>query len=657
MMSKSAPRETVSKDVPLDDIPINSTLPSNPSSASIKALNRDPEGPQHNSADDQTRMTVFPDTHFDHNPIEAPQPPDHTVRRKLEGKHIFMIAINGTLGTGLYVRSGQILELGGPVAVILSFLFLGFLTWAVMQCIAELLCLWPVPGAVPLFVRKFVDKELGDTVGVAYWYTYSIGFSALITTSASVLNYWTADVDGFTEGFVYVALPVTLVIINAVKVEIYGWIEVVTGVIKMAFLTIIIICLAYIIIKSDVSSNSSWRDPFTYDTNAADGWFEALMMCFSVAIFAYAGIENFAVSVIEARWPSTSPPITSTSTPYRSVKRTLGFTAFYLPIIVAFAYTVSGLLVSLGIERNNCGLQRLSWLENEECPRSEEDEKKGKFTFSPFVIIARGSEIYGLHNAFNAFIVFTALTCANTNLYVASRTLFGVTRNIRSADAMPRALAWFGVTNNNGVPIRAMTFTALAFCWVPFLQKKETFNTGSDLGEFVEILVQMGSVSIIIIWACLCLAYIRFYHCIHKFDDTLAEAGIYLARDRREHQCNEYPYQSHWQPLLAYLALAGCLVILVIFNRVFLWKRFNVIPFLSGYLTTIVFVAVWLLLKVYKKSWSAWVSLDSAAVEELIRDLNELRDRSLEQPPRVPRSFWVSVKEFFKWQTRPRVEQ
>lgn len=207
-------------------------------------------------------------------------------------------------------------------------------------------------------------------------------------------------------------------------------------------------------------------------------------MCFSVAIFAYAGIENFAVSVIEARWPPPPPtPATPTNTRYQSVKRTLGFTAFYLPIIVAFAYTTSGLLVSLGIKRDNCGLQRLSWLESKECPKSDDDDKKGKFTFSPFVIIARGSEIYGLHNAFNAFIVFTALTCANTNLYVASRTLFGVTRNIRSADAMPRALSWFGVTNNNGVPIRAMTFTALAFCWVPFLQKKETFNTGSDIGE------------------------------------------------------------------------------------------------------------------------------------------------------------------------------
>ncbi|KAF4446810.1 hypothetical protein F53441_9591 [Fusarium austroafricanum] len=507
-MSESTPREAVPGGIPLTDLPTNSTVPNNTSSTSTEALNRDHQEHYHNPADDPPRRIVFPETHIG-GVSEARQPPDHTLRRKLEGKHIFMIAINGTLGTGLYVRSGQILELGGPVAVILSFLFLGFLTWAVMQCIAELLCLWPVPGAVPLFVKKFVDKELGDTVGVAYWYTYSIGFSALIATSASVLNYWTAGVEGFIEGFVYIALPVTLVVINAVKVEIYGWIEVVTGVIKMVFLTIIIICLAYILSGSDVSSNSSWKEPFSYDKDAANGWFEALMMCLSVAIFAYAGIENFAVSVTEARWPSlqeerpsserqtvqssSHSPLRSTSTPYRSVKRTLGFTAFFLPIIVAFAYTASGLLVSLSLKRENCGLQRLSWLKAEECASSDEDEKEGSFTFSPFVIIARSSNIYGLHNAFNAFIVFTALTCANTNLYVASRTLFGVTRNIRSVDTMPKALAWFGVTNNSGVPIRAMIFTALAFCWVPFVQKKETFNTGSDIGEVGYFLSPMGA--------------------------------------------------------------------------------------------------------------------------------------------------------------------
>jgi amino acid transporter len=80
-----------------------------------------------------------------------------------------MITFNVTLGTGLYWRGGQILELGGPLAVLLSFLFVGILAWAVMQCITELLCIWPIPDALPLYVSEFVDVELGIAVGIAYW--------------------------------------------------------------------------------------------------------------------------------------------------------------------------------------------------------------------------------------------------------------------------------------------------------------------------------------------------------------------------------------------------------------------------------------------------------------------------------------------------------
>jgi amino acid transporter len=345
-------------------------------------------------------------------------------------------------------------------------------------------------------------------------------------------------------------------------------------------------------------------------------------MCLSLAIFAYAGIENIAVSVIEARWPSqpstrdssrdssgifatpavTSPP--SAASPQKqktardSVKRTIGFTAVVLPILVASAYTISGLFVSLGLKRDDCGLQRLSWLEDEKCGKPETD-KEG-FTFSPFILIAKTSTIPNLDHVLNAFILFTALTCANTNLYVASRTLFGITRNIRSGDSMPAALAWFGVTDRDRVPLRAMVVTALAFIWVPFLQGTKSVHTGSDAGKFLEILVQMGSVSIIIIWACLCLAYARYHYrlvarlciaediltccSIHKFRDSLVEDGIRLAGDR-EAESDAYPYQSHWQPVLAYGGLGTCLFILLVCNGVFLWKEFHVFPFLTGYLT------------------------------------------------------------------------
>ena len=80
-----------------------------------------------------------------------------------------MITVNAVLGTGLYWRGGQILELGGPLVVLLSFLIVGAVAAAVMQCITEMLCIWPVPGALPLYVSEFVDPEMGIAVGIAYW--------------------------------------------------------------------------------------------------------------------------------------------------------------------------------------------------------------------------------------------------------------------------------------------------------------------------------------------------------------------------------------------------------------------------------------------------------------------------------------------------------
>lgn len=224
-------------------------------------------------------------------------------------------------------------------------------------------------------------------------------------------------------------------------------------------------------------------------------------MCLSIATFAYAGVENIAVSVIEARWPlvlerpqssydssqgltsdNTSPPrqITGITSPNRAIKTTLGFTTIFLPIFIPFAYTISGLLVTLSLKRDNCGLQRLASLKDKDC--TEPDPKQRGFTYSPFIIIAQDSEIDNLDNVFNAFIIFAALTCANTNLYVASRTLFGITRNIRSREYVPKLLSWFGATDRNRVPLRAMAISAVAFCWIPFLQRKESFNTGSTPG-------------------------------------------------------------------------------------------------------------------------------------------------------------------------------
>jgi yeast amino acid transporter len=47
---------------------------------------------------------------------------------------------------------------------------------------------------------------------------------------------------------------------------------------------------------------------------------------------------------------------------------------------------------------------------------------------------------------------------------------------------------------------------------------------------------------------------------------------------------NDYPYRSHGQPFLAYVALAGCLFVLIVANGAALWNGFEKLPFLSSYL-------------------------------------------------------------------------
>lgn len=80
-----------------------------------------------------------------------------------------MITVGAMLGIGFYVRIGTVLRTAGPLALVLSFTLLTLFAWAVMQCITEMLSIWPVPGALVEFVRRFVDEDLGYTIGVAYW--------------------------------------------------------------------------------------------------------------------------------------------------------------------------------------------------------------------------------------------------------------------------------------------------------------------------------------------------------------------------------------------------------------------------------------------------------------------------------------------------------
>lgn len=50
------------------------------------------------------------------------------LNQTLKGRHLHMIAIGGSIGAGLFVGSGSALNTGGPAALIIAFLIIGFVS-------------------------------------------------------------------------------------------------------------------------------------------------------------------------------------------------------------------------------------------------------------------------------------------------------------------------------------------------------------------------------------------------------------------------------------------------------------------------------------------------------------------------------------------------
>jgi amino acid transporter len=237
------------------------------------------------------------------------------------------------------------------------------------------------------------------------------------------------------------------------------------------------------------------------DDKVADSWAQAFLMSLSIASFAFVGVETTAAFALEARVTKEKNP-----TNPRTIGKTVKFSAVYISFLAGVVYVLAGVLVTLNIKWDDDRLPRMSW--------AVENSNAGtKSITSAFVIVAQMSKVPGLAGTVNVFLVFTALSGANTNLYVASRTLFSLTRSLDGGPRQPwyiRLLAYFGKTNNRKVPLRAMIASCF-FAWVPFLYLASEHGPNTSIGTILDVLSEMGSVSAIIVWACECWAYLRFY--------------------------------------------------------------------------------------------------------------------------------------------------
>ena len=78
----------------------------------------------------------------------SPAPPidKSGLHRGLSARQVQMIAIAGTIGTGLFLGTGRSLAQGGPASMLICYSIIGFIVYVTLLLLGEMATQYPVAG-------------------------------------------------------------------------------------------------------------------------------------------------------------------------------------------------------------------------------------------------------------------------------------------------------------------------------------------------------------------------------------------------------------------------------------------------------------------------------------------------------------------------------
>lgn len=118
----------------------------------------------------------------------------HHLHRRVGNRQIQLFAIGSSIGTGLFVAIGTGLYRGGPVGLLLAFIFYSCIIGLVNNCMAEMSVYMPVSGGFVRLAGKWVDEALGFTAGFNFFFQQAFTVPFEITAMCTVLEYWRDDI-------------------------------------------------------------------------------------------------------------------------------------------------------------------------------------------------------------------------------------------------------------------------------------------------------------------------------------------------------------------------------------------------------------------------------------------------------------------------------
>lgn len=163
------------------------------------------------------------------------------LQRTMKGRHLFMIALGGVIGTGLFLGSGFTISEAGPIGAIMAYVIGGFLMYLVMLCLGELAVAMPVAGSFQAYAAKFLGPSTGFTIGWMYAFSWANTVGLELTSAGILMQRWFPDVPIWVWCLVF---GVVIFSINALSARSFAEMEFWFSSIKVMAIVLFIILAA-----------------------------------------------------------------------------------------------------------------------------------------------------------------------------------------------------------------------------------------------------------------------------------------------------------------------------------------------------------------------------------------------------------------------------
>ncbi|MBS5358490.1 MAG: amino acid permease [Streptococcus parasanguinis] len=371
--------------------------------------------------------------------------------RGLQNRHVQLIAIAGTIGTGLFLGAGRSLSLTGP-SIILVYMLTGAFMYLMMRAIGEMLYMDPDQHTFINFITKYLGKGWGYFSGWSYWVSLVFLGMAEITAVSNYVQLWFPNWPAWQIQIIFLAL---LSCVNLIAVKVFGEVEFWFGMIKIV--TILALIVTGIFMVTTNFETPAGHASLTNITSGfqmfPNGWVK-FVMAFQMVFFAYQAIEFVGITTSETANPRQVLP--------KAIKE--------IPIRIVIFYV--GALVAI--------MAIFPW---QQLPVNK----------SPFVTVFQMVGIKWAAGLINFVVLTAAASSLNSTLYSTGRHLYQIAKETPNSKVMNRLK--LNSLSRMGIPSRAIIFSAIvvavsAFINVlPGVSDAFALITASSSGVYIAIYI------------------------------------------------------------------------------------------------------------------------------------------------------------------------